>query len=327
MHELYLWPFADAVRAGTASIMCSYNQVNNSYACQNSYLQNYLLKNELGFQGFIMTDWGAHHSGVASALAGLDMSMPGDIGFDSASSYWGTNLTVAVLNGSVPQWRIDDMTTRIVAAWYFVDRENNQVENAPTYSSWTLDTYGYEHDYAMEGYGQVNYHVDVTGDHGANIRVAAARGTVILKNTNGTLPLTGREKLTAVFGSDAGPNTYGPNGCGDRGCDNGTLAMGWGSGTANFPYLITPDTAIQNEVIQNGEGFYESILDDYAYTQMQTLAMRADQVNGVCIAFVNSDSGEGYIVVDGNEGGIHHTKSPEISRANGHRPKQSYIVA
>jgi beta-glucosidase len=86
------------------------------------------------------------------------------------------------------------------------------------------------------------------------------------------------------------------------GCDNGTLAMGWGSGTANFPYLITPDAAIQAEVIQNGEGFYESILDDYAYTQISALARRADQVDGVCLAFVNSDSGEGYIVVDGNEG-------------------------
>ena len=86
------------------------------------------------------------------------------------------------------------------------------------------------------------------------------------------------------------------------GCDNGTLAMGWGSGTANFPYLITPDAAIQAEVIQNGKGFYESVLDDYAYTQISALARRADQVDGVCLAFVNSDSGEGYIVVDGNEG-------------------------
>lgn len=51
MHELYLWPFADAVRAGTASVMCSYQQINNSYGCQNSYTLNYLLKNELGFQG------------------------------------------------------------------------------------------------------------------------------------------------------------------------------------------------------------------------------------------------------------------------------------
>lgn len=59
LHELYVWPFAEAVRAGTGSIMCSYNQINNSYACQNSHLQNYILKNELGFQGFIMSDWSA----------------------------------------------------------------------------------------------------------------------------------------------------------------------------------------------------------------------------------------------------------------------------
>jgi beta-glucosidase len=90
MHELYLWyvvrlfgcrllmhsrPFADAVRAGTASVMCSYNQVNNSYACENSYLLNYLLKNELDFQGFVTSDWAAQHAGVESALAGLDMTM------------------------------------------------------------------------------------------------------------------------------------------------------------------------------------------------------------------------------------------------------------
>jgi beta-glucosidase len=301
MHELYLWPFADAVRAGTASVMCSYNEVNNSYACQNSYTLNYLLKNELGFQGFVMTDWGGHHSGVASTLAGLDMSMPGDIGFNSGTSYWGANLTIAVLNGSVPQWRLDDMVTRIVAAWYYADRENNQVADAPNFSAWTLDTMGYNNQYAMNDYTQVNYHVDVTEDHGSHIRTGGARGSVILKN-NGALPLTGKEKLTTVFGSDAGPNTWGPNGCSDRGCDNGTLAMGWGSGTANFPYLITPDTAIQNEVIVNGTGFYESILVDNVYSNIQALARRADQVDGVCIAFVNSDGGEGYIVVDGNEG-------------------------
>ena len=74
MHELYLWPFADAVRAGVGSIMCSYNQVNNSYACQNSKLLNNLLKDELGFQGFVMSDWSAQHTGSASALAGLDVS-------------------------------------------------------------------------------------------------------------------------------------------------------------------------------------------------------------------------------------------------------------
>lgn len=54
LHELYLWPFADAVRAGTGAIMCSYNKANNSQLCQNSHLQNYILKGELGFQGFIV---------------------------------------------------------------------------------------------------------------------------------------------------------------------------------------------------------------------------------------------------------------------------------
>jgi beta-glucosidase-like glycosyl hydrolase len=65
MHELYLWPFADAVRAGVGSVMCSYNQINNSYGCQNAKLLNNLLKDELGFQGFVMSDWQAQHSGMS----------------------------------------------------------------------------------------------------------------------------------------------------------------------------------------------------------------------------------------------------------------------
>jgi len=77
--------------------------------------------------------------------------------------------------------------------------------------------------------------------------------------------------------------------------------MGWGSGTANFPYLITPLTAIQNEIRSNG-GAIEDVLDNYAYSQIQVLAQRVDEVDGAAIVFVNSDSGEGYIIVDGNEG-------------------------
>ena len=54
LHEMYLWPFQDSVKAGVGAVMCSYNKVNNSAACQNSWLQNGILKDELGFQGFIM---------------------------------------------------------------------------------------------------------------------------------------------------------------------------------------------------------------------------------------------------------------------------------
>lgn len=77
MHELYLWPFADSVHAGVGSVMCSYNKVNNSAACENSKLMNGLLKDELGFQGFVVSDWLAQMSGVHSALTGMDMTMPG----------------------------------------------------------------------------------------------------------------------------------------------------------------------------------------------------------------------------------------------------------
>ncbi|KAG8534117.1 uncharacterized protein KY384_000961 [Bacidia gigantensis] len=295
LHELYLWPFADAVRAGVASIMCSYNQVNNSYSCQNSHLQNYILKGELGFQGFIMSDWQAQHAGVSTALAGLDMAMPGDTAFNSGKAYWGANLTIAVLNGTVPTWRLDDMATRIIAAWYYVGRDHEAVD--VNFDSWTRAPFDNEYYFAKEGYGLVNELVDVRDEHANLIRQIGSASTVLLKNTNNALPLTGKEKFTAVFGSDAGENPFGPNGCDDRGCDNGTLAMGWGSGTANFPYLVTPDTAIQSEVLQNG-GIYQSITDNYAGIQIPALAAQAS----AAIVFVNADSGEGYINVDGNEG-------------------------
>ncbi|KAJ9637203.1 hypothetical protein H2201_001601 [Coniosporium apollinis] len=294
LHELYLWPFADAVRAGTGAIMCSYNQINNSYGCQNSYLQNYILKGELGFQGFIMSDWQAQHSGVSNALAGMDMAMPGDTLFLTGASFWGPNLTLAVVNGSVPEWRIDDMATRIMAAYYLVGRDEVYV---PTnFNSWSRETFGYRHPIPQLGYGQINYHVDVRDEHGRSIRDQAARSTVLLKNT-GVLPLTRNERFTAVFGSDAAENPRGPNGCPDRGCDNGTLAMGWGSGTANFPYLVTPLEAIKEEVL-SFNGIIQSVIDDYAYNQIGALAGQAT----LAIVFVNADSGEGYISVDGNEG-------------------------
>jgi beta-glucosidase len=151
------------------------------------------------------------------------MTMPGDVGFDSGTSFWGANLTIAVLNGTVPQYRLDDMAVRIVAAWYLVDREEHQ-KDGPNFSSWTTRTFGYRHYIAQEGYEQINYHVDVQDDHRDNIREVAAKGTVLLKN-KGALPLKGTEQLVGVFGEDAADNQYGPNGCSDHGCDNGTLAM------------------------------------------------------------------------------------------------------
>jgi len=295
MHELYLWPFADAVHAGVGSIMCSYNQINNSYGCQNSKLLNGLLKEELGFQGFVMSDWQAQHSGAASAAAGMDMSMPGDTVFNTGESFWGTNLTVGVLNGTVAQYRVDDMAMRIMAAYFKVGLTLD--EPPINFDSWTSDTYGPLHASVGMNIQQVNFHVDVRQDHGELIRNIAARSTVLLKNSNGTLPLS-NPKFVAVIGEDAGSNSLGPNGCPDRGCNNGTLGMAWGSGTANFPYLITPEEALKFQARADRTRF-ESITDNYATSQITALVGQADVT---AIVFVNADSGEGYISVDGNEG-------------------------
>ena len=70
------------------------------------------------------------------------------------------------------------------------------------------------------------------------IREIADASTILLKNENGTLPLSAPGSI-AIIGNGAGNNSQGINGCVDRSCDDGVLAVGWGSGTAEFPYLIT----------------------------------------------------------------------------------------
>ena len=76
LHEVYAAPFAAAVDAGVASIMCSYNRINGVWACGNADTQKTILKNEIGFRGFITSDWGAVHS-ADFINQGLDMEMPG----------------------------------------------------------------------------------------------------------------------------------------------------------------------------------------------------------------------------------------------------------
>ncbi|KAK5019764.1 putative beta-glucosidase A [Cryomyces antarcticus] len=295
MHETYLWPFADAVKAGVGSVMCSYNQINNSYGCQKSYTLNHILKNELDFQGFVMSDWAAQHAGVASALAGLDMTMPGDQGFDSNNSYWGGNLTASIINGTVPQWRLDDMAVRIMSAYFKVGRDSARVP--VNFDSWTTNTTGYLHALDPTRDVQVvNQHVNVQDDHAKLIRQIGQRSTVLLKNTNGALPLH-MPASVAVIGEDAHSNPGGPNNCSDRGCDIGTLAMGWGSGTANFPYLVAPVDALRAQAATDNSRF-ANYSNNYDLKSAQMTAANAS----VAIVFVNADSGEGYITVDGNAG-------------------------
>ena len=108
--ESDLLAFEIAARdSSVQSVMCSYNLVNGTYACENPYLLNTVLKGDWAFPGFVMSDWDATHSTVSAALNGLDQEQPENIYFDS-------NLKSAVQNGQVPQSRLDNMVHRILRA-------------------------------------------------------------------------------------------------------------------------------------------------------------------------------------------------------------------
>ncbi|KAJ5092457.1 CAZyme family GH3 [Penicillium alfredii] len=311
LHEVFIWPFAESVRADVASIMCSYQMVNNSYACENSKLLNGILKDELGFQGFVQSDWLAQHSGVHSALGGLDMSMPGDgLRWADGDSLWGSRLTRAALNTSVPMERLNDMVTRIVAAWYHFRQDSwdpppPEGHGGPSFSSWTKERIGRLHPGSPDNkdVGEVNKFVNAakngTESHSTIARKVAAEGIVLLKNVNNTLPLS-REVSSAngkyrigVYGDDAGPGR-GPNACPDRGCNQGTLASGWGSGAVEFPYLISPWEALQSAWSADTIDLQGYLTSDVTLQDLQD--------RDLCLVFANSDGGEGYIQSEGIAG-------------------------
>nr|AAC26489.1 cellulose-binding beta-glucosidase [Phanerodontia chrysosporium] len=278
-HELYGHPFLRSVQANVASVMCSYNQINGTFSCENEKTLSGLLKGEYGFQGYVMSDWWATHSGAPAVNAGLDMTMPGDETLSSGTTYFGQNLVNAVNSGQVSQARVKDMATRILAAWYLLGQDQNFP--AVNFNSWN------------SGQGQ---HVNVSGNHASLIRTIGAASQILLKNVNSALPLK-KPKTIGIIGNGAGSNPNGPNAFSDRAGDVGVLALGWGSGTANFPYLVAPVDAITARASQDGTTVSSS-LSDTDLTGAANTATGKD----VAMVFITADSGEGYLTVEGNAG-------------------------
>lgn len=109
LRELYLQPFEMIVKeAQPWTVMASYNRINGTYATEHNLLMRDVLKDEWGFDGLLMSDWGAVHSTVASANAGLDLEMPGP------GRYFGKQLANAVRNWQVEEAAIDEAARRIL---------------------------------------------------------------------------------------------------------------------------------------------------------------------------------------------------------------------
>jgi len=111
LQEIYLPPFRAAVSGGVGSFMCAYIKTNGVYSCENPHLLDDLLKTQLAFPGWVMSDWGGTHSTAASASAGLDQEMPGD-------RYYGQALESAVSDGKVSMATLDDHVRRILVTMF-----------------------------------------------------------------------------------------------------------------------------------------------------------------------------------------------------------------
>ncbi|HEY4456884.1 MAG TPA: glycoside hydrolase family 3 C-terminal domain-containing protein [Pseudonocardiaceae bacterium] len=174
-NEIYLPAFQAAIEQGNAySVMCSYAEINGAFACENGQLLNTDLKQGMGFQGFVTSDWGGTHSTVNSANDGLDMEMTGD-------TYYGDPLTQAVANGQVSQATIDDHVRRILTSMF----ASGLFDNPPT--------------------GAMSDNV-TSSAHTAIAKQVAEEGSVLLQNAGSVLPITSATNSIAVIGDDAGQN-------------------------------------------------------------------------------------------------------------------------
>jgi beta-glucosidase len=109
LREIYLPAFEASVKeANVGAVMDSYNPLNGVHMTQNRHLNVDILKNEWGFDGILMSDWGSTHDGVAAANAGLDLEMPSPQFMNEAT------LLPAVKDGRVPVATIDDKVRRIL---------------------------------------------------------------------------------------------------------------------------------------------------------------------------------------------------------------------
>lgn len=174
--ESDLLAFQIAIETGhPGSVMCSYNRVNSVYACENDWLLNQVLKHDWKYPGFVMSDWGAVHSTVAAANAGLDQESAGNEPAFDKQEFFGKPLQEAVAAGKVSQSRIDDMVHRIARSLFAAGVVQYPAKNAPI---------GYSADARVSQHG-------------------AEAGTVLLRNQNELLPLSPQIASIAVIGSHA----------------------------------------------------------------------------------------------------------------------------
>ncbi|KAH8596964.1 glycosyl hydrolase family 3 N terminal domain-containing protein [Bisporella sp. PMI_857] len=288
LHELYLWPFADAAKAGVSSMMCSYNRLNQTYACENSHLLNDIIKKELGFQGYVISDWYATHSGAKSINSGLDLNMPGGYSVETVysepdTSYWGNNITTMIREGQITEERLDDMIRRILTPYYFLQQDTPQFPIVDPSLAYAFAAWSNALSYLPSPHPASR---DVRGNHAKLIRKIAAEGTVLLKNVDNTLPLN-KPLGIGVFGNDAADPSdslvY------TSSFEIGTLDIGAGAASARHSYLVSPIEAIKKRTQSDGIRLqyilHNTVLASGTFSGLYPIPE-------ICLVFLKSYAGE-----------------------------------
>ena len=234
LRKVHLPPYVEAINAGVKTIMISFNSWNGVKCHGSKYLINDLLKNELKFDGLVVSDWagideipGDYKSDIITSInAGIDLVMvPGSLYGQNHYKTFISLLKESVQEGSIPMTRIDDAVRRILSVKYDLDLFNDP-------------------------FGKTEYAKHVGSDeHRKLAREAVRKSLVLLKNKSNILPLSKEEKLTIVG-----------SGANNLGMQNG----GW---TVEWQGRFTPDLAIldkdNNNTVQKSElsSFMKSIYD------------------------------------------------------------------
>lgn len=174
LHEIYLANFETVVKESHPwTIMCSYNRINGTYACESKWLLTDTLRKDWGFDGIVMTDWGAMNNRVKAMLAGLNLEMPASNGENDK------RIVEAVQNGTL-EGKVLDNAVRELLHW--IDKALEGAKKHP------------------EGY-------DKEADH-ALARKVEGECAVLLKN-DGILPLHKKEKIAFIGGFAENPRYQG----------------------------------------------------------------------------------------------------------------------
>lgn len=163
LRELYLTAFEIAVKEGkTSTVMCAYPKLNGSHCSDNKTLLTDILREEWGFDGMVVTDWGAMNNRIEGFRAGCDLNMPG------GSDYMEKEVLKAVREGILPERCVDDSARRVLRL-VFRAAETLHKKSGCDYDA-----------------------------HHALARRAAEQGAVLLKNENGILPLAKGAKIAVI---------------------------------------------------------------------------------------------------------------------------------